>query len=170
MSRDIKLGCKKKKKALELQHGTSVTRTHPRPPRSRLRAPPPSATILIHIFKAYNNAISERGLDAENEVECYKKLLKIGTLKGENWASKWRAVKAQNGYTSTPTSAPPGTRFPPHHSTLQTPLFSSKVTVMTPPVRSTTARLLQRLKGLRYERFPPNPPNLLPTILLAGWM
>ena len=84
MSRDIKLGCKKKKKALELQHGTSVTQTHPRPPRSRLRAPPPSATILIHIFKAYNNVISERGLDAENEVEYYKKLLKIGTLKGEN--------------------------------------------------------------------------------------
>ena len=159
-----------KKKKSPRTTARDLCHSDPRPPRSRLRAPPPSATILIHIFKAYNNVISERGLDAENEVQYYKKLLKIGTLKGENWASKRRAVKAQNGYTSTPTSAPPGTRPPPHHSTLQTPLFSSKVTVMTPPVRSTMARLLQRLKGLRYERFPPNPPNLLPTILLAGWM
>jgi protein SFI1 len=97
---------------------------------------PTSATTFIHIFKAYNEVISERGLDAENEVEYYKKLLKIGTLKGENWASKWRAVKAQNGYTATSTPKMP------HH----------KATPQVPPSQSSTARLLQRLKALQHEQ------------------
>ena len=130
---------------------------------------PPSATTFIHIFKVDNDVISERGLDAKNEVEYYKKLLKIGTLKGENWASKWRAVKAQNGYTAIPTSLLPKTRPPPHHFTLQTHLPSSKVTAMTSPVQSTTARLLQRLKDCDMNNLP-NPLNLLPMIFLAGWM
>ena len=126
---------------------------------------PPSATTFIHIFKAYNDVISERGLDAENEVEYYKKLLKIGTLKGENWASKWRAVKSQNGYTAIPTSAPPRTR-PPPHSTPQAYPPSSKVIAMTSPVQSTTARLLQRLRGLRHEQ-PPEPSESAPDDLVS---
>ena len=100
---------------------------------------PTSATTFIHIFKAYNQVISERGLDAENEVDYYKKLLKIGTLKGENWASKWRAVKAQNGYTVT--SMPAKTRPPLH-----------KATALVPPSHSSTTRLLQRLKALQHEQ------------------
>jgi len=122
---------------------------------------PPSATTFIHIFKAYNDVISERGLDAENEVEYYKKLLKIGTLKGENWASKWRGVKAQNGYTATSTSAPPRTRPPPYNVTPQAHLPPSKVTPITSPVQSTTARLLQRLRTLQHER-PPEPSESAP--------
>jgi protein SFI1 len=102
---------------------------------------PTSATTFIHIFKAYNEVISERGLDPENEVDYYKKLLKIGTLKGENWASKWRAVKAQNGYTAT--SMPAKTGIPPH-----------KATPQAPPSQSSTARLLQRLKALQHENTP----------------
>ena len=35
-------------------------------------------------FKAYNEVISERGLNVENEVDQHNKLLKIGTLNGEN--------------------------------------------------------------------------------------
>jgi protein SFI1 len=104
---------------------------------------PTSATTFIHIFKAYNEVISERGLDPENEVDYYKKLLKIGTLKGENWASKWRAVKVQNGYTATPT--PAKTRLPLH-----------KATPQAPPSQSSTARLLQRLRVLQHEN-PPGP-------------
>jgi protein SFI1 len=60
---------------------------------------PTFATTLIHI-KVYNEVISERRLDGENEVNYFKKLLKIGTLKGENWGSEWRVVNAQNGYSA----------------------------------------------------------------------
>ena len=102
----------------------------------------------------------------KNEVEYYKKLLKIGTLKGENWASKWRGVKAQNGYTATSTSAPPRTRPPPHNVTPQAHLPPSKVTPITSPVQSTTARLLQRLRTLQHER-PPEPSESAPDDLLS---
>ena len=117
---------------------------------------PPSATTFLHIFKAYNDVISERGLDPENEVEYYKKLLKIGTLKGENWVSKWRAVRAQNGYTAT--SAPTRTRPPLHHNAApQVHVPPSKVTTqIAPPVQSSTARLLQRLKALQHETLEPS--------------
>lgn len=128
---------------------------------------PPSATTFIHIFKAYNDVISERGLDAENEVEYYRKLLKIGTLKGENWASKWRAVKAQNGYTATP--APTRARPPLHNATPQARL-PSKVAPLAPPVQSsTTARLLQRLKTLQHEptREPSEPSESAPDDILS---
>jgi hypothetical protein len=113
---------------------------------------PASATTFIHIFKAYNEVISERGLDAENEVDYYKKLLKIGTLKGENWASKWRAVKAQNGYTAT--STPARARPPLNKATPQAHLPASKAAPVTPPAQSSTARLLQRLKALQHETLP----------------
>jgi len=122
---------------------------------------PPSATTFIHIFKAYNDVISERGLDAENEVEYYKKLLKIGTLKGENWTSKWRAVKAQNGYTATPAPAKPG---PSVHNFTPRPL--SKNAPITPSVQSPTARLLQRLRTLRHEQ-PPEPSESVPDDFLS---
>ncbi len=120
---------------------------------------PPSATTFIHIFKAYNDVISERGIDAENEVDYYKKLLKIGTLKGENWASKWRAVRVQNGYTEA--SIPSRTRLPPRkpihtpthppRAQIQTHLPSSKAAPDTPCPRASTARLLQRLKTFQRE-------------------
>lgn len=122
---------------------------------------PPSATTFIHIFKAYNDVISERGLDAENEVDYYKKLLKIGTLKGENWASKWRTVRAQNGYTdiSLPSSSraklplrkPIPTPTLPPRIQAQTHLPSSRAAPDTPRPQSSTARLLQRLKTLQRE-------------------
>src|SRR6266849_1672713 len=113
---------------------------------------PASATTFIHIFKAYNEVISERGLDAENEVDYYKKRLRIGPLRGENWASKWRAVKSQNGYTSTPT--PARTKLPLHKATPQAHPPPSKVASATPPTQSSTARLLQRLKALQHETLP----------------
>lgn len=125
---------------------------------------PASATTFIHIFKAYNEVISERGLDAENEVDYYKKLLKIGTLKGENWASKWRAVKAQNGYAAT--STPARARLPPHKATPQAYPPPSKVAAVTAPSQSSTARLLQRLKALQHGT-PPEPSESAPDDILS---
>ncbi|KAI0273395.1 hypothetical protein BC834DRAFT_921486 [Gloeopeniophorella convolvens] len=115
---------------------------------------PPSATTFIHIFKAYNDVLSERGLDAESEVDYYKKLLKIGTLKGDNWASKWRAVKVQNGYadTSATTRAAPAPTAKKNTSLLpKTPLPQVKVAATASSSTSSTARLLQRLKTLQHE-------------------
>ena len=115
---------------------------------------PPSATTFIHIFKAYNDVISERGLDAENEVDYYKKLLKIGTLKGENWASKWRTVRAQNGYTEA--SVPSRAKLPPRKP-IPTPTPPPRIPPLsraapdTPRPQSSTAHLLQRLKTLQRE-------------------
>ncbi|KAL0946958.1 hypothetical protein HGRIS_013114 [Hohenbuehelia grisea] len=57
----------------------------------------PSATTFLTVFKAYNEVLQERDLDA-NEVVYYGKLLKLGTLKGRNWGEKWNLVKAQNGF------------------------------------------------------------------------
>ncbi len=61
------------------------------------RAPATASTFLT-VFKAYNDVLQERGLDPQNEVVYYGKLLKIGTLKGKNWADKWNMVKEQQGY------------------------------------------------------------------------
>ncbi|KAF8268883.1 hypothetical protein EI94DRAFT_1799925 [Lactarius quietus] len=132
---------------------------------------PPSATTFIHIFKAYNDVISERGLDAENEVDYYKKLLKIGTLKGENWASKWRTVRAQNGYSEASVPKLPlrkhiPTPTPPARTQVQTHLPLSRATPDTPRPQSTTARLLQRLKTMQREE-PVEPSESAPDDLLS---
>ncbi|KAI0361981.1 hypothetical protein OH77DRAFT_1388452 [Trametes cingulata] len=63
------------------------------------RAPATASTFLT-VFKAYNDVLQERGLDPQNEVVYYGKLLKIGTLKGKSWADKWNMVKEQQGYNS----------------------------------------------------------------------
>lgn len=64
----------------------------------------PDATTFLNVFKAYNEVLAEEGLDS-NEVIYYGKLLKLGTLKGQNWTDKWKTVKEQYGYTrsSEPT-------------------------------------------------------------------
>ncbi|KAI0664914.1 Sfi1 spindle body protein-domain-containing protein [Cubamyces menziesii] len=64
------------------------------------RAPATASTFLT-VFKAYNDVLQERGLDPQNEVVYYGKLLKIGTLKGKSWADKWKMVKDQQGYAPT---------------------------------------------------------------------
>jgi protein SFI1 len=59
----------------------------------------PSATTFLTVFKAYNDILNERGMDPQNEVVYYGKLLKIGTLKGTSWGDKWMTVKLQQGYS-----------------------------------------------------------------------
>ncbi|KZT26251.1 hypothetical protein NEOLEDRAFT_1155765 [Neolentinus lepideus HHB14362 ss-1] len=53
----------------------------------------PTSTKFPVVFKAYNDILQERGLDPQNEVVLYRKLLKLGTLKGQNWGEKWKVVK-----------------------------------------------------------------------------
>ncbi|CCL99150.1 uncharacterized protein FIBRA_01165 [Fibroporia radiculosa] len=59
---------------------------------------PATATTFLTVFKAYNDILQERGLDPQNEVVYYGKLLKLGTLRGKNWGEKWEAIKRQEGY------------------------------------------------------------------------
>ncbi|TRM57576.1 hypothetical protein BD626DRAFT_574365 [Schizophyllum amplum] len=68
-----------------------------------------NANTFLTVFKAYNDVLTERGLDP-HEVVYYGKLLKLGTLKGRNWADKWESVKAQYGYVigREPARAKPG--------------------------------------------------------------
>ena len=73
---------------------------------------PPSATTFLMVFKAYNEVLQERGMDAANDVVYYKILLKLGVVKGKDWGTKWRTVKAQQGYGNedeedlTPSESP----------------------------------------------------------------
>jgi protein SFI1 len=59
----------------------------------------PSASTFLTVFKAYNDVLNERGLDPQNEVVYYGKLLKLGTLRGSSWGDKWRMVKLQQGHS-----------------------------------------------------------------------
>ena len=67
---------------------------------SVIQRAPATATTFLTVFKAYNDILQERGLDPQNEVVYYGKLLKLGTLKGKNWGEKWDSIKQQNGYVA----------------------------------------------------------------------
>lgn len=76
----------------------------------------PSATTFLSVFKAYNDVLNERGLDPQNEVTYYGKLLKLGTLKGKSWGDKWRMVKLQQGHTGAlGNQDTPGVPITRHH-------------------------------------------------------
>ncbi|KAG6832361.1 hypothetical protein H0H92_002629 [Tricholoma furcatifolium] len=61
----------------------------------------PDATTFLSVFTAYNHVLRERGFDPQ-EVVYYGKLLKLGTMKGKNWAAKWNAVKAHQNHPIEP--------------------------------------------------------------------
>ena len=83
---------------------------------------PPTATTFLTVFKAYNEVLAERNMDAANDVTYYKLLLKLGVVKGGDWGTKWNTVKATHGYGSgglnstvdiTPTATPRASRVMP---------------------------------------------------------
>jgi len=67
---------------------------------------PATATTFLTVLKAYNDLLLERGLDPQNEVVYFGKLLKLGTVKGETWKDKWDIIKDRHGYKSRPRPAP----------------------------------------------------------------
>ncbi|KAI0637076.1 hypothetical protein C8Q77DRAFT_1215897 [Trametes polyzona] len=93
------------------------------------RAPATASTFLT-VFKAYNDVLQERGLDPQNEVVYYGKLLKIGTLKGKSWADKWNMVKEQQGYNAHKGSK--GGRRTHVSRTTPTPVKPANKTVTRP--------------------------------------
>ncbi|KAI0721662.1 hypothetical protein C8T65DRAFT_800148 [Cerioporus squamosus] len=89
------------------------------------RAPATASTFLT-VFKSYNDVLQERGLDPQNEVVYYGKLLKIGTLKGKNWADKWNMVKEQQGYVPKASTSTRGGRTTRVPRTTPTPVRPTK--------------------------------------------
>ncbi|KAI0748015.1 hypothetical protein C8Q80DRAFT_1104403 [Daedaleopsis nitida] len=71
---------------------------------------PTTASTFLPVFKAYNDVMQERGIDPQNEVVYYTKLLKIGTLKGMSWSDKWSLVKEQQGYVGKANTSTRGGR------------------------------------------------------------
>ena len=76
---------------------------------SVIQRAPATATTFLTVLKAYNDLLLERGLDPQNEVIYFGKLLKLGTVKGQTWRDKWDIIKDRHGYRALPrsTSRPP---------------------------------------------------------------
>lgn len=56
---------------------------------------PDSTTTFLTIFKAYNEVLRERGKDVDSDVVYYKLLLQLGSIRGQDWKSKWNIVKSR---------------------------------------------------------------------------
>ena len=67
---------------------------------------PTTATTFLTVLKAYNDLLLERGLDPQNEVVYFGKLLKLGTVKAQTWREKWDIIKDRHGYRTQPHSTP----------------------------------------------------------------
>ncbi|TFK54938.1 hypothetical protein OE88DRAFT_1653513 [Heliocybe sulcata] len=98
----------------------------------------PAAAKFLDVFKAYNDILQERGLDSQNEVVIYGKLLKLGTLKGQNWGEKWKVVKRLHGYESgkrTRPMQPIQPRVAPAPVKTSTPVVSRLALPIKAPVK-----------------------------------
>ena len=73
---------------------------------SVIQRAPATATTFLTVLKVYNDLLLERGLDPQNEVVYFGKLLKLGTVKGQTWKDKWDIVKDRHGYKTRLRSAP----------------------------------------------------------------
>jgi protein SFI1 len=73
---------------------------------SVIQRAPAAATTFLTVLKVYNDLLLERGLDPQNEVVYFGKLLKLGTVKGQTWKDKWGIIKDRHGYKTQPRPAP----------------------------------------------------------------
>ncbi|KAH8106712.1 Sfi1 spindle body protein-domain-containing protein [Cristinia sonorae] len=73
----------------------------------------PSAATFLTVFKAYSDLLQERGVDPQDEILYYGKLLKLGNVKGKDWGEKWQMVKDQQVTSRAPSSKLPSSRNPP---------------------------------------------------------
>ena len=73
---------------------------------SVIQRAPATATTFLTVLKVYNDLLLQRGLDPQNEVVYFGKLLKLGTVKGQTWKDKWDIIKDRHGYKTQFRSAP----------------------------------------------------------------
>ncbi|KDQ18482.1 hypothetical protein BOTBODRAFT_512784 [Botryobasidium botryosum FD-172 SS1] len=81
---------------------------------------PASATSFLAVYKAYNEVLEEKGIDAKDDVVYYKFLLKLGVFRGKDWGERWASAKEKLGIQKQP-----GTRAPTGPTRLSQPPTSS---------------------------------------------
>jgi protein SFI1 len=77
---------------------------------------PPTATTFLAVFKAYNEVLQERGMDAGEDVVFYRFLLKLGVVRGQDWGERWNTVKSGLGspVCSSDEEDTPSRKLPPN--------------------------------------------------------
>jgi protein SFI1 len=99
---------------------------------SVIQRAPATATTFLTVLKAYNDILLERGLDPQNEVVYFGKLLKLGTVKGQNWKDKWDIIKDRHAYKVQPRSAPRPPVIPHHDAPSATPRREGRTNLYNP--------------------------------------
>lgn len=99
---------------------------------SVVRRAPTTATTFLTVLKVYNDLLLERGLDPQNEVVYFGKLLKLGTVKGQTWKDKWDIVQDRYGYKTQPRPAIRPSAIPRDDAPSATPKRNEKTNPYDP--------------------------------------
>lgn len=99
---------------------------------SVIQRAPATATTFLTVLKAYNDLLLERGLDPQNEVVYFGKLLKLGTVKGQTWKDKWDVIKDRHGYEAQSRSAPRSSIIPHDEAPSATPRRDGRTNLYNP--------------------------------------
>jgi len=99
---------------------------------SVIQRTPATATTFLTVLKAYHDLLLERGLDPQNEVVYFGKLLKLGTVKGQTWKDKWDIIKDRHGYKTQPRPAPRPSVIPRDDALSATPRRNGRTNPYNP--------------------------------------
>jgi len=99
---------------------------------SVIQRAPATATTFLTVLKVYNDLLLERGLDPQNEVVYFGKLLKLGTVKGQTWKDKWDIIKDRHGYKTQSRRAPRLSTIPHDDAPSATPRRNGRTNLYNP--------------------------------------
>lgn len=99
---------------------------------SVIQRTPATATTFLTVLKAYNDLLLGRGLDPQNEVVYFGKLLKLGTVKGQTWRDKWDIIKDRHGYKTQLRFAPRPPAIPRDDAPSATPRRNGRTNPYNP--------------------------------------
>jgi len=99
---------------------------------SVIQRAPTTTTTFLTVLKVYNDLLLERGLEPQNEVVYFGKLLKLGTVKGQTWRDKWDIIKDRHGYEVQPRSASRPSVIPRDDAPSATPKRNGKPNFYNP--------------------------------------
>jgi len=99
---------------------------------SVIQRAPATATTFLTVLKVYNDLLLERGLDPQNEVSYFGKLLKLGTVKGQTWKDKWDIIKDRHGYKTQTRHAPRPSTIPRDDAPSATPRRNGSTNLYNP--------------------------------------
>ncbi len=58
-----------------------------------IRRAPENTTTFLAIYKAYEEVLEQRGIEATPDVNYYKILLQVGVIKAQYWRDRWRIAR-----------------------------------------------------------------------------